>query len=126
MALSAVVCRSFSDHDPANPDAQNLWQRLQEWVHDQDLDCELESREQTMVHAPLGSLKKADCIRATWRVEGLAILAWSLRLFPLPAHDSQINPYEVTDSLAFLNRQAADIVLSAAMRSDQEINACRV
>jgi hypothetical protein len=125
LSLAAVVCRSLSDHDPTNPDAGDLWERLKGWVNSQELDNELEDHERVLIYSPLGSLSNSDRISATWRVEGLAVLAWSLGLFPFPLHDAQVDPYEVTDCVALLNPEAAEIVESAMLRSDKELHACR-
>lgn len=125
MVLSAVVCRSNSDHDPANPDAIDLWERLKRWVERLGLDGEMEPAERDMLYAPLGSLDEKRRIRATWDVEGLAILAWALGRFPFPAHDEQVDAYELTDSLALLSDDAFDILQSPELRSADELDACR-
>lgn len=125
MVLSAVVCRSCSDHDPDDPDAQDLWQRLKDWIESLDVDTEIESHERQLIHAPLGSLSEKDRIAGTWRVEGLAILAWSLGLLSFPPHDEKVDAYEVTDATAILNPEAAEIVESANLRPHSELSACR-
>lgn len=125
LILSAVVCRSNSDHDPSNPDAISLWGRMKKWVESLNVASEIESAEAEMLYAALGSLDNQKRIYATWRAEGLGILAWALRRFPFPKHDQRVDPYELTDSLAFLDDGAARIIQSAELRPRAELDACR-
>ncbi len=125
MVLAAVACRSFSDDDPKNSEAQDLWQRLQDWIGSIDVVSELEPHEITVIDKPLGTLSNKEKIDGTWRVEGLAILAWALKLLPFPAFDRQVDPYEVTDAVALLNPEAADIIDSAELRPKHELTSCR-
>jgi hypothetical protein len=125
MVLSAVVCRGNSDHEPSNPDAIALWERLKNWVDRLGLAAEMEPHERDMIYASLGTLDDYRQKRATWDVESLAIMAWALRCFPLPRHDEEVNGYEVTDALWFLNDEAADVIQSAELRPRDELGACR-
>ena len=125
LILSAIVCRSNSDHDPTNFDAIDLWGRLKTWIESLDVAAEIEPAEKEMIYAPLGSLDNRKRIQAAWHAEGLGILAWALGRFPLPKYDQKVDPYELTDSLAFLSEDAADIIKSAELRPRAELNACR-
>ena len=123
--LSAIVCRSNSDHDRANPDAIDRWTRLQTWIETQDVGCEIEPAEEEIIYAPLGRLDEKTAIRSTWQAEGLAILAWALGRFPFPKHDQKVDPYELTDSLMFLDDDAGTVINDAKLRPPDELNACR-
>jgi hypothetical protein len=125
LVLSAVICRCSSDHDPDNPDAQDLWNRLREWVESQGIDGEMESGERDLVNAQLGTLDEKDIIAAPWRTEGLALLAWSLNRFSFPQYDQQVDAYEVTDSLEFLSEDAFELVSSSNLRPATELSVCR-
>jgi hypothetical protein len=125
LVLSAIVCRSNSDHDPANPDAIDLWNRLKAWIDSQDVASEIEPSERDMIYAPLGTLDNTKRIRATWRAEGLAILAWALGRCPFPPYGQKVDPYEVTDSLMFLNEEAGIVIQEAQLRPRAELDACR-
>lgn len=125
LILSAIVCRSNSDHDPTNPDAIDLWGRLKTWIESLDVAAEIKPAEKELIYAPLGSLDDRKRIQATWQAEGFGILAWALGRFPLPKYDQKVDPYELTDSLAFLSEEAADIIKSAELRPRAELNACR-
>ena len=125
LILSAIVCRSNSDHDPTNPDAIDLWNRLKAWVESLDLASEIEPAEKEMIYAPLGSLDKRKGTRASWNAEGLGILAWALGRFPFPKYGEKVDSYELTDSLVFLAEEAAEIISSAELRPRAELEACR-
>jgi len=125
MVLAAVARRSFSDHDPENADVQDVWQHLKDWIQSLDVDSEIESYETQILCNPFGSLSDEERLAGTWGIEGLAILAWSLGLLPFPAHDQQVDPYEVTDAVELLNPEAADIIKSADLRPCNELTACR-
>jgi hypothetical protein len=49
LVLAAVACRSFSDHEPTDPDAIDLWERLKAWVSCQDIDDEIEAAERELI-----------------------------------------------------------------------------
>ena len=125
LILSAIVCRSNSDHDPTNPDAIALWNRLKTWLESLDVASEIEPAEREMIYAPLGSLEKRKAIKATWRAEGLVILTWALGRFPFPKYGEKVDAYELTDSLAFLDEEAAQIISSAELRPRAKLHACR-
>jgi hypothetical protein len=95
LILSAIVCRSNSDHDPTNPAAIALWNRLKAWIESLDVASEIEPAEKEMIYAPLGSLDKQKGTRAMWRAEGLGILAWALGRFPFPKYGEKVDPYEL-------------------------------
>src|SRR5438874_749311 len=125
MVLCAIVCRSNSDHDPSNADAIDLWARLKEWIELLDLQGEMEPAEREMIYAPLGTLEKKSRVRAGWEAEGLSVMAWALKRLALPKHDEIVDPYALTDSLHFLNKEARGVIRSPKMRSKHELNACR-
>jgi hypothetical protein len=125
LVLSAVVCRSNSDHDPTNPDAIDLWSRLKAWIESLDVAAEIEPAETEMIHAPLGSLDNNKRIRATWHAEGLAILAWALGRSSFPRCGQKVDPYELTDSLMFLDGEAGAVIQTAQLRPRVELDACR-
>ena len=45
--------------------------------------------------------------------------------FPFPKYGQKVDPYELTDSLAFLTEEAAEIISSAELRPRAELEACR-
>jgi hypothetical protein len=125
LVLSAIVCRCNADHDPSNPGAIELWHRLKVWVESQDVASEMEPLERDMICAPLASLDNKMRTRATWQAEGLAILGWALGRFPFPQYGQKVDPYELTDSLMFLDDEAGVVIQGAQLRPRPELDACR-
>jgi hypothetical protein len=125
MVLSAVICRAHSDYGAGNPDAEELLERTSAWVDQLDLRGEMEPSEHKLIDAKIGTLRDRERINATWQTEGLAILAWGLKLFPFPSLDKLVDLYELTDAFYFLNDEAMDVIRSAALRSEHELEACR-
>ncbi len=75
--LAAVVQRGFVEAEDGT-DADR--QALVDWLSREGLAPELEPGEAALLSSPVGSLDEQDAIDATWRVEGLATLAWALHL----------------------------------------------
>ena len=123
--MCAAVCRASIEGSEDASEAEALRLRVLSWLRDLGLHEELEPREADLLSAPIGTLAPRQAIDGTWAVEGLVLLAWALRRHPLPAHDAQVDPYEVADSLDFLSEDAADLITGAALRSSEELEALR-
>lgn len=125
LILASLVCRGSIDTGAGNAEAESVRSQILEWVNALGLDRDLEEHERSTLHAELGRLEPRDVNEATWDVEGLAILAWSLGVRDLPRHDEKVDPYRVTESVRFLSDDAADLVRSAKLRSARELSAYR-
>jgi hypothetical protein len=125
MILSAVVCHGFIDRHAADPESVALWGRVTEWLRHLDVYDKMEAREFEVINRPLGGMQSGERIRATWDVEGLAVLAWALRRADFPRHHEQVNPYEVTGSVGFLSEDAAGLMARARLRGNERLHACR-
>lgn len=124
LVLAAVVCRASIERGVGDPDAEALHGRILVWLTGLNLWDEVEPSEETMLRAPLGLLESQDVIQATWYVEGLAVLAWALKLFEFPYHGEQVDSYIVTDALWFLDEAAENVITNAELRSPAELEAC--
>jgi hypothetical protein len=122
---SAVVCRGNIDHDPGHPVVQELHGRIQDWLGRLDLLLAMEPHEARILNAPLGSLDRAQIIRATWAAEGLSILAWALGRYDLPGHDEKVDPFTLTDALNFLDEGASSLLDGPVLRPREQLAACR-
>jgi hypothetical protein len=122
--LAAVVCRGSIEKGVNDPDALALHESIIDWLTRLNLWDEVEPSEKAMLRCPLGQLQKNDVIQATWYVEGLAILAWALKLFEFPQHDEQVDSYVVTNAVWFLSDTAENILAHAELRSLAELEAC--
>jgi hypothetical protein len=125
LVLSAVVCRGFIEKSAGQPEAESVQGRVLAWLTRLNLWVDIEPSERAILRAPLGRLSAQEVIRATWCVEGLAVLAWALkRLDKLPYQDVMVDPYEITDAVLFLNDQATATAVRG-VRSLAELKACR-
>jgi hypothetical protein len=125
LVQSAVVCRGSLELDASDPDVGETFDRLRAWLEQMALAAEMEPIEAQILSAPLGSLNRRQAINASWAAEGLAVLAWALRRSDLPRHDVQVDPFDLTASLGFLEEDARALVDRAELRSIDELRACR-
>jgi hypothetical protein len=56
-------------------------------------------------------------VNASWRSEGLCVLAWALGAIEMPSHDAQIDPAEVSRKIGFLGVPASE----ARLRSVEQV-----
>jgi len=125
LVLAAVVCRGSIESGAGQLQADAVYTRLIDWLDELSLWDEVEPIEKEILRTSLGLLEQKDVIRATWYVEGLAILTWALNLFELPRHDQKVDGYAVADALGFLSEDAEDVIATAELRSPIELEACR-
>lgn len=117
-ALSAVIVRGFLERDAGNASADQLRVRIAAWLEERNGWTELEDDERALVETPLGSAEPQTILDATWRSEGLGVLAWSLGRFELPAHDAMVDPKAASDAVGFLSKDAD---APAVLRPDADI-----
>jgi hypothetical protein len=126
LALTALTARAILEQDVANPHAAATHRDLCGWCDALNLEDELEPDEAQVVATPLGELDQRGQIEATWRLEGLVVLAWALERFPLPAHDALVELSPLWQSLGLLDvEQANALVAHAQLRSREEIHRLR-
>ena len=124
LVLSVVVCRGSIDKGEGNPEIEALPDRILAWLTQLDLWDEVEPSEETILRTPLGELELKDVIRATWDVEGLAVLAWALKQQEFPVHDQKVDPIDVADSVWCLDEDAEDLIRTATLRVPTELHVC--
>lgn len=112
MAMTALTARAILEQDATNPDYPPLHQKVLRWVDDFALDQELEPDELATVRKPLGQLEPQEQTNATWRLEGLVVLAWALGRFEIPPHDELVDFNPMWGSLGFLDRDTSNELLS--------------
>jgi hypothetical protein len=72
----------------------------------------------------VGKLDRQAAVDATWRLEGLAVLAWALNRFDLPPHDQQVDPGKLLPALGILNAERSKALLAEpALRPPDELKA---
>jgi len=126
LALVAVTTRAILEQEGANANTRATHKELLAWIRDLGLGDELEPDEWQVVQRPPGRLDARSQIDATWRLEGLVVLAWALGRFDLPAHDQLVEPNRLWDSLGWLDADAARALLAhPTLRSREEIGTLR-
>jgi Domain of unknown function (DUF4272) len=122
LILAALTCRGSLDTEGSDASAMNA--RLRQWFERLALGDEADESERALMAAPLGSLEPAGAVRATWNAEGLAVVAWALRRFALPPHDTKVDPFEVTDAVGLLSDDVW-LLDQPELRSAEQLTALR-
>ena len=100
LALYAVASRASFEWAAPTEAGEEYRTSLLEWVSRRRLDDELEADERNLLAAPVGTPDERVFVPASWRVEGAAVLAWSLGRLDLPGFDCNVGIAAVGDALA--------------------------
>ena len=123
LALTAVAARATLEMDAPqidNPDVHR--QRIITWIEDAGVSDELEPDEWKVLQRPVGTLDQRAFVDSMWRIEGLAVLAWALRLHPLPPYDELVVPLELYKSIGLFDAEAGKQLLAVPnLRSPEEL-----
>ena len=148
LALCAVTARAILEQHPSNLNSintgQSVWSRLArqmfgsyifwnhtpseltDWVKRIGIEDELEHNEWEALQRPIGKMDQRMQTNATWRLEGLVVLAWALGRAAIPPADELVTFYPVWKSLGLLNVNVAKQLLSnPTLRSREEIRSKR-
>lgn len=121
LALTATAYRAIVEQSVAAEVAEQRRAELQIWLRDVGLAAELERHEQQLVDTPVGRVGRQQLVDASWRSEGMLVLAWALRRVEMPAADAQVDPAEIAQSLGFLGPVENTILFSPKLRPAVEI-----
>src|SRR5690606_17711346 len=102
LALFSVAARAAMETDAARADAADWQARMLGWLQRTGIDTALEPDESRLLQAPPGSLTEADTRDASWRAEGVYVLAWALGAHPPLPHDRLADPNDLAGPLGFL------------------------
>jgi hypothetical protein len=123
MVLAGVVGRAVLEmnrEDLRDPD--RIRQQPFPWLKGVGIARELEPRERDFLRKPIGRADRAVVNESIWRVEGLAVLAWALNRFTLPAYDEAVSPVPAQASVGFGSREVArELLDSGSLRPSSEI-----
>lgn len=103
LALASVTCRANLEQSPGDSDAEETLLRLRGWLDATGLRSALEPGEADLIATPLGQLAPKAAIDASWRAEGLYVLAWALELQPALGHDRLVDPVAAAATVGFLD-----------------------
>ncbi|MBI1902993.1 MAG: DUF4272 domain-containing protein [Planctomycetia bacterium] len=124
MVLAAVSNRALIENEAEKfDDPDGTRERMLAWIEELELGDELEPEEWKVLQRPVGTLDQQAMINAMWRVEGLGVLAWALRLYELPPYDQLVSPPDLYDALGLMSSEAgASLLASPELRSQDELN----
>ncbi|HSI10916.1 MAG TPA: DUF4272 domain-containing protein [Chthoniobacter sp.] len=122
LAITALTARAMLENDGDMNRIPDICGEVLAWVEDFDIDRELEPEEKEFVRAAPGTLDYPAVMNFTWRLEGLAVLAWALGKFELPLHDQLVDSDSLWDSLGFLDPDKSQALLDhASLRPRAEL-----
>lgn len=119
--LAACSCRASLEQAPRDPGAKALFTTMLDWVDGMKLWPSFDPSERALVKTPLGRLARHDVMNASWRAEGLSVLAWALGHRRLPPYDRLSDGPAVAATIAFLEPEASDLVRNAELRPVREL-----
>jgi len=124
IVLAAVQARTFVEQhleQLTNPEKTRA--DLLAMLQSLGIAGELERPERDFLKTRIGRADKALVANASWRVEGLAVLAWALNRFTLPPYDEAVVPIPVQDSVGFANPDLArELLASGGFRPSSEMD----
>lgn len=125
MVLAAVTARALLEQeDPTDSSVEERRTMVLDWIDQLGVSDELEPDEWKVLQRRCGTLDQQSLIDATWRFEGLAVLAWALNLIILPPHDELIVPDELLPAVGFLNlEESRQILDQPQLREPAELEA---
>lgn len=125
--LAAVVARGLIEADESLSDGAAAIADDLAYFDELGLAADAEPDEEALVRAPYGTLADQAVIDATWRAEGVAVLAWALgRLDELPPIDETVDLALLAERVELPWASAADAMLlrsPALRRAPAEIDA---
>lgn len=87
------------------------------------LGDEIEPDERALLATPLGGLADRQRSDAGRRTEGLAVLAWALGRYELPAYDVQANGPDGADSVGLREEREQTALHAPHLRAKEELSA---
>jgi hypothetical protein len=122
MVLAAVSCRGLIEKDSHKPKAEEFRKTIRPWLDYIGAGRELEPDEAALLSTPLGQLDKRTALNATWRAEGMVVLAWALGWASLPPIHEECEPSDVAVAMGFLDEQQNTLLHCPCLRDRAEID----
>ena len=118
LVLAAVTCRGSIESDA---ESEGFRRSVLTWFERTGLLEEAEAEERHLLAVPVGQLTHQRAVDASWRSEGLAVLAWALHCRDLARYDQQCEPEHVADSVGFM--MDSPVVLNGpVLRSSDQLH----
>lgn len=127
MVLAAVTNRAFMElDDKPQEELESLRQELLAWIQDAGISDEIEPDEWEILQVPVGTVPEQSTIDAIWRLEGLGILAWALKLYPLVVYDELVNTAESQEVVGIYDAERTrELLVRPALRPPAELEHLR-
>jgi hypothetical protein len=123
MVLAAVTNRGFIELEKTpREEMEELRGELIDWIQNSEIFDEVEPNEWEILQAPVGSVPQQDTINAIWRLEGLGVLVWALKLMPLPEYDELVVTRDVQSAVGVYDAERAkELLLNPQLRAEEEL-----
>jgi Domain of unknown function (DUF4272) len=122
LVLAAVSCRGLIERDPNPLGAEKLRQEVVGWLDSVGAAEELEPSETLLISTPLGMLDQTTIKNASWRSEGMIVLAWALGYSKLPDIHTECAPSDTASGMGFLDERCNTPLHSPRLRSRSELD----
>jgi hypothetical protein len=121
MILSAVAHRGLVEDDEDRQGAEVRRGEVCRWLARLGVEGELEEAENFLLRTPIGQLDRRNAVDASWRSEGMVVLAWALGRAELPRYDEPCVPSEVANELGFLAERSGTALAAPSLRAREDI-----
>ncbi len=127
MVLAAVTNRAFMELDEEpQEDLEELRQELLAWIEEAGISPEIEPDEWEILQVPVGTVPEQSTIDAIWRLEGLGVLAWALKLHPLVVYDELVKTAELQEALGIYDpERTQELLAHPELRTPEELEQLR-
>jgi hypothetical protein len=122
-AMLAVAYRGVLDINPERPNRDAYLARLADWFWTLDVGHELEEYERYVLDQPLGAVGTDEAQQLSLTLESVAVLAWSLQLVEMPAHDQLVQAKRLADVLGLFREDTRFVIDSAELRCEAVLRA---
>ena len=121
LVLASVSCRALIEKDAGEDGAEELRLQIVPWLEGLGVLDELETAELDLISVPLGALERKARLNASWKSEGMVVLAWALGFAELPPIQEQCEPSDVANGMGFLGERDETPLSSPRLVPEAEI-----
>jgi hypothetical protein len=121
LVLAAVCCRALIERDAHKPGCEEMRQRILPWLEEVGAISEAEPEELELVSAHFGTVDDKTIRDASWRSEGMVVLAWALGATDLPGVHEPCEPSSVANGLGFFGERDLAALHRPRLRDFTEI-----
>lgn len=104
-----------------HPRSESLCSQLLPWLEELGFGDRIEEFHREILETPHRELPRESQTEAYWRGEAASFLGWAIQLCDKPDLVQPVNPGMLVECLKILQPNASDLVSSASLRSDHEI-----